>query len=443
MRNACAANLTTARVAHYANKGKQPQYFQFSVFTFQLSVLKMLNTEDIRKEFPILEQKIHSKPLVYLDNAATTQKPQCVIDSLSNVYTTMNANVHRGVHHLSQLATEAMEHARGTVKEFIGAAHNHEIIFTRGTTESINLVASSFGGTFLRRDDEIIISTMEHHSNIVPWQMLRDRMGITLRIIPLTDDCRLDIEAYKALFGERTRLVSVTHVSNVLGVTNPVKEIIEIAHSHSVPVLIDGAQSTPHIEVNMQELDADFFAFSGHKVYAPTGIGVLYGKEKWLDAMQPYHGGGEMIKSVSFEKTTYNELPYKFEAGTPDYAGIIALGKALEWVHCKGIENIAAHEHSLTRYAVEQLRKIEGMRIFGTPDAAAVSFLVGDIHPADMGTILDHLGIAVRTGHHCAQPLMEHLGIPGTVRASFAAYNTMEEVDTLAKGIERAAKMFA
>ena len=418
-------------------------YQQISPFTFHHSALTMSNPEEIRKEFPILEQTVYGKPLVYLDNAATTQKPQCVIDAQSEVYTTINANVHRGVHHLSQVATEAMEHARNTVKEFIGAAHSHEIIFTRGTTESINLVASSFGGTFLKSGDEVIISTMEHHSNIVPWQMLRDRTGITLRIIPLKDDCTLDIEAYKGLFNERTRLVSVTHVSNVLGITNPVKEIVEIAHSHNVPVLIDGAQSTPHIKVDMQELDADFFAFSGHKVYAPTGIGVLYGKEKWLNAMQPYHGGGEMIKSVSFEKTTYNELPYKFEAGTPDYTGIIALGKALEWVTEKGIENIAAHEHMLTQYAVEQLQKIDGMRIFGKPDGAAVSFLVGDIHPADMGTILDRLGIAVRTGHHCAQPLMDYLGIPGTVRASFAVYNTKEEVDILVKGIERAAIMFA
>lgn len=403
----------------------------------------MLNTDEIRKEFPILGQKVHGKPLVYLDNAATTQKPQCVIDAISEVYCTINANVHRGVHHLSQVATEAMEQARTKVKEFIGAANRHEIIFTRGTTESINLVASSFGGTFLKSGDEVIISSVEHHSNIVPWQLLCERIGISLRIIPLTAECRLDIEAYKGLFSERTKLVSVAHVSNVLGVTNPVKEIIDIAHNHGVPVLVDGAQSTPHIKVNMQELDADFFAFSGHKVYAPTGIGVLYGKEKWLDAMQPYHGGGEMIKSVHFEKTTFNELPYKFEAGTPDYTGIIALGKALEWVESKGIENIAAHEHELTRYAVEQLRGIEGMRIFGEPDGAAVSFLVGDIHPADLGTILDHLGIAVRTGHHCAQPLMELLGIPGTVRASFAAYNTKEEVDTLIKGIGRAVKMFA
>lgn len=403
----------------------------------------MLNTEDIRKEFPILERTVYGKPLVYLDNAATTQKPQCVIDTLDRVYTTLNANVHRGVHRLSQEATEAMENARNTVRDFIGAEHSHEIIFTRGTTESINLVASSFGGTFLKSGDEVILSSVEHHSNIVPWQLLRDRIGVVLRVIPLTAECSLDVAAYREMFNERTRLVSVAHVSNVLGVTNPVKEIIDIAHSHNVPVLVDGAQSAPHLKVDMKALDADFFAFSGHKVYAPTGIGVLYGKEKWLTAMQPYHGGGEMIKSVSFEKTTYNELPYKFEAGTPDYAGIIALGKALEWVTEKGIEDIAAHEQMLTLYAVEQLREIEGMRIFGQPDGAAVSFLVGDIHPADMGTILDHLGIAVRTGHHCAQPLMDILGVPGTVRASFAAYNTKEEIDILVKGIERAARMFS
>lgn len=402
----------------------------------------MLDTDNIRKEFPILQQSVYGKPLVYLDNAATTQKPQCVVESIVNTYTTCNANVHRGVHHLSQVATEAMEQARGTVKSFIGAAYNHEIIFTRGTTESINLVATSLGSTF-SAGDEIIISTMEHHSNIVPWQQLCDRTGAKLRIIPITARCHLDIDAYRTLINDKTRLVSVAHVSNVLGVTNPIKEIIDIAHSHGVPVLVDGAQSTPHIKVNMQELDADFFAFSGHKIYAPTGIGVLYGKEQLLNAMPPYHGGGEMIKTVRFEKTTFNELPYKFEAGTPDYVGAIALGKALEWINSIRIENIAAHEKALTQYAIEQLRTIEGMRIIGEPDGAAISFLVGNIHPADLGAILDRLGIAIRTGHHCAQPLIDHLGIPGTVRASFAAYNTREEVDTLIKGIERAAKMFA
>lgn len=403
----------------------------------------MFNPQEIRKDFPILSRQVYGKPLIYLDNAATTQKPKYVIDAISNAYCTINANVHRGVHHLSQVATEEFEQARRIVQNFLGAAHSHEIIFTRGTTESINLVASSFGNTFLKEGDEVIISTMEHHSNIVPWQMLRDRIGISLRIIPLTHDAKLDIEAYKSLFNERTKLVSITHVSNVMGVTNPVEECIEIAHSHNVPVLIDGAQSAPHIKTEVQTLDADFFVMSGHKVYAPTGIGVLYGKEKWLNAMQPYHGGGEMIQTVRFEKTTYNELPYKFEAGTPDYVGAIALGKALEWVTTIGIENIAAHEQMLTRYAVERLREIPAMRIFGEPDGAAVSFLVGDIHPADLGTILDHLGIAIRTGHHCAQPLIDHFGIPGTVRASFAAYNTKEEVDILIEGIKRAVKMFA
>ena len=403
----------------------------------------MLNIEDIRKEFPILDTQIYNKPLVYLDNAATTQKPKCVIDTISNIYSTMNSNVHRGIHHLSQVATTAMENSRETVRDFIGAKHSHEIIFTRGTTESINLVASSFGNTFLKDGDEIIISTMEHHSNIVPWQLLHARTGVKFRVIPLIDNCKLDMEAYQDMFNEKTRLVSITHVSNVLGSTNPIKKIIDIAHSHDVPVLVDGAQSIPHKNINVQELDADFFAFSGHKIYGPTGVGVLYGKEIWLDAMQPYNGGGEMIKSVRFEKTSFNELPYKFEAGTPDYVGIIALGKALEWVKSLGIENIAAHEHELTRYAVEQLKTIPNMQIFGEPDGAAISFLVGDIHPADIGTILDRLGIAIRTGHHCAQPLIEHLGIPGTARASFAVYNTKEEIDILIQGLNRAVRMLS
>ena len=403
----------------------------------------MYNIDDIRRQFPVLEEKIYGKELTYLDNAATTQKPKCVIDAMSEVYLKYNANVHRGVHHLSQVATEKFETARESVRRFIGAEKSCEIIFTRGTTESINLVASSFGGSFLHKDDEVIISTMEHHSNIVPWQMLSEQTGIKLRIVPLNDDCSLNIEAYKELFNVHTRLVSITHVSNVLGITNPVKDIIDIAHSHNVPVLIDGAQSVPHTKIDVQALDADFFVFSGHKIYAPTGIGVLYGKEKWLDRMRPYHGGGEMIKTVRFEKTTYNELPYKFEAGTPDYAGAIALGKALEWVGGIGIEAIAAHERELTRYTVERLKEIPAARIFGNPDGAAVSFLIGDIHPADLGTILDRLGIAIRTGHHCAQPLIDHLGIPGTVRASFAAYNTREEVDRLIAGIVRAAYMFA
>ena len=402
----------------------------------------MYDVNEIRKEFPILKQSVYGKPLIYLDNAATTQKPRCVIDAITEAYTNVNANVHRGVHFLSQKATEQYEEARATVRRFINARHAHEVIFTRGTTESINLVASSFGETFLTAGDEVIISTMEHHSNIVPWQLLAERKGIKLRIIPLTADARLDKEAYTALFNEKTRLVSITHTSNVMGVTNPVKEYIDIAHSHNVPILIDGAQSVPHKRVDVQELDADFLVFSGHKIYGPTGIGVLYGKEELLNRMQPYQGGGEMIQTVRFEKTTFNELPYKFEAGTPDYVGAIALAKALDYVTSIGVEKIAAHEQQLTLYTLEQLREIPAMRIFGKPDGAAISFLVGDIHPADLGTLLDRLGIAIRTGHHCAQPLIDHFGIPGTVRASFAMYNTQEEADILIAGIKRVIKMF-
>ena len=402
----------------------------------------MYDVNEIRKEFPILKQSVYEKPLIYLDNAATTQKPRCVIDAITEAYTNVNANVHRGVHFLSQKATEQYEEARATVRRFINARHAHEVIFTRGTTESINLVASSFGETFLTAGDEVIISTMEHHSNIVPWQLLAERKGIKLRIIPLTADARLDKEAYTALFNEKTRLVSITHTSNVMGVTNPVKEYIDIAHSHNVPILIDGAQSVPHKRVDVQELDADFLVFSGHKIYGPTGIGVLYGKEELLNKMQPYQGGGEMIQTVRFEKTTFNELPYKFEAGTPDYVGAIALAKALDYVTSIGVEKIAAHEQQLTLYTLEQLREIPAMRIFGNPDGAAISFLVGDIHPADLGTLLDRLGIAIRTGHHCAQPLIDHFGIPGTVRASFAMYNTQEEADILIAGIKRVIKMF-
>ena len=402
----------------------------------------MYDVSEIRKDFPILGQTVYGKPLIYLDNAATTQKPQCVIDAITEAYTNVNANVHRGVHFLSQKATEQYEAARLTVRSFINAKHPHEVIFTRGTTESINLVAYSFGETFLSEGDEVIVSTMEHHSNIVPWQLLAERKGIRLRVIPLTSDARLDIDAYKALFSEKTRLVSITHTSNVLGVTNPVKEFIEIAHSHNVPVLIDAAQSIPHKKVDVQELDADFLVFSGHKIYGPTGIGVLYGKEELLNRMKPYQGGGEMIQTVRFEKTTFNELPYKFEAGTPDYVGAMALAKALDYVTAIGIENIAAHEQMLTRYTLERLQQIPGMRIFGNPDGSAISFLVGDIHPADLGTLLDRLGIAIRTGHHCAQPLIDHFGIPGTVRASFAMYNTTEEADILIAGITRVMKMF-
>ena len=402
----------------------------------------MFDPYEIRGEFPILQREVYGKKLIYLDNAATTQKPLCVIEAITEAYTNVNANVHRGVHFLSQKATEQYEDARETVRAFINARHRHEIIFTRGTTESINLVAASFGETFLQSGDEVIISAMEHHSNIVPWQLLVERLGIKLRVIPLTADAKLDKEAYRALFNEKTRIVSITHTSNVMGVTNPVKEFIDIAHENNVPVLIDGAQSVPHKKVDVQELDADFFVFSGHKIYGPTGIGVLYGKEEFLNRMKPYQGGGEMIQTVRFEKTTFNELPYKFEAGTPDYVGAIALAKALDFVSSIGIDVVAAHEQQLTRYALEQLKEIPGMRIFGEPDGAAISFLVGDIHPADLGTLLDRLGIAIRTGHHCAQPLIDHFGIPGTVRASFAIYNTREEVDALIAGINRVAKMF-
>ena len=402
----------------------------------------MPEINEIRKEFPILGEKVYGKQLVYLDNAATTQKPECVIDTIGEVYRTINSNVHRGVHHLSAVATERMEEARRIVQKFVGARHSSEIIFTRGTTESINLVAASFGST-LKAGDEVILSALEHHSNIVPWQLLRERTGIGLRIAPLNENGSIDIEAFKRLFTSRTRLCSIAHVSNVLGVTNPVEEIIGIAHGHGVPVLVDGAQSTPHTRIDLAALDADFFAFSGHKAYGPTGVGVLYGKEELLEMMPPYHGGGEMIKNVTFEKTTFNELPFKFEAGTPDYVGIIALGRALQWISDTGIENIAEHERALTRYTLEQLKAIPSIRIFGKPDNAAISFLAGNIHPADLGTILDKLGIAIRTGHHCAQPLMDYLGIPGTVRASFAVYNTKEEVDIFIKGVERAIKMFA
>ena len=398
----------------------------------------------IRKDFPILGRTVYGRPLVYLDNAATTQKPRCVVDAITEEYYSVNANVHRGVHFLSQQATELHEAARETVRRFINARSTNEIVFTRGTTESINLLASSFGEACMTEGDEIIVSTMEHHSNIVPWQLLRERRGIVIRVIPMSDDGRLLLDEYERLFNERTRLVCVAHVSNVLGTVNPVRQMIATAHAHGVPVLVDGAQSVPHMAVDVQALDADFYAFSGHKVYGPTGVGVLYGKEKWLDCLPPYQGGGEMIQHVSFERTTFNELPYKFEAGTPDYIGTHALATALDYVSNLGMKDIEAYEHELTRYATERLQAIEGMRIFGTtPDKGSViSFLVGDIHHFDLGTLLDRLGIAVRTGHHCAQPLMERLGIEGTVRASFSFYNTREEVDALVAGIERVRKMF-
>lgn len=402
------------------------------------------NIEQIRQDFPILNETVHKHQLVYLDNAATTQKPLSVIKKIEEGYTRQNANVHRGVHFLSQMATEAHEDARKTVQNFLGAEHSHEIIFTRGTTESINLVAYSFGETFLKEGDEIIVSEMEHHSNIVPWQLLRTRKNIIIKVIPFNEKGELDLDVYASLFTERTRLVAVNHVSNVLGTINPVEDIIKTAHSHNVPVLIDGAQSVPHISVNVKDLDVDFYVFSGHKIYGPTGIGVLYGKEKWLDAMVPYQGGGEMIAQVSFENTTFNELPYKFEAGTPDFIGSTALAEAIRYVQNIGMEEIATYETYLLNYATEKLRNLGDIRIFGTSEhkSAVISMQVGDIHHYDIGTLLDKLGIALRTGHHCAQPIMKHFGIEGTLRASFALYNTTEEIDALIAGIERVKKLF-
>lgn len=404
-----------------------------------------INTTKIRSQFPILEEKIYNKPLIYFDNGATTQKPQCVIERINYAYEHLNANIHRGVHYLSQKATEEHEAARSTVAEFLGATKREEIIFTRGTTEAINLVAFSFGEAFCTAGDEIIVSVMEHHSNIVPWQMLCERKGMTLKVIPMNEKGELKIDEFKRLLNDKTKIVSVTHVSNVLGTVNPVKEIIEIAHKKNIPVLIDGAQAVPHIPVNVQELDADFYVFSGHKIYGPTGIGALYGKEKWLNAIPPYQGGGEMIQTVSFAKTTYNELPFKFEAGTPDYVGSTAMAVALKYVSDIGIDKIARYEHNLTEYATKRLMEIDGMRIIGNADrkSSVVSFLVGNIHPYDIGMLLDKLGIAVRTGHHCAQPLIDSLNIPGTVRASFAFYNTKEEIDTFISSLKRVVQMLS
>lgn len=413
-----------------------------------------MNISDIRKDFPILSRTIYGKPLVYLDNAATTQKPLCVLDAMRDEYLNVNANVHRGVHWLSQQATELHEAARETVRRFINAKSTSEIVFTRGTTEGLNLVAATFGEAFMNEGDEVIVSTMEHHSNIVPWQLLAQRKGIKLRVIPMKDDFTLDMEAYEKLFNEKTKFVSVAHVSNVLGTVNPVEKIISIAHEHGVPVMVDGAQSAPHFAVDMQKMDCDFFVFSGHKMYGPTGVGVLYGKEKWLEKLPPYQGGGEMIEHVSFEKTTFEKPPLKFEAGTPDYIATNGLAKAIDYITAIGMDQIQQHETELTRYALEQLQGIENMRIFGpvpdssrngamaAPHDAVISFLVGNIHPMDLGTLLDQLGIAVRTGHHCAQPLIDRLGVLGTVRASFALYNTKEEIDTLVEGIRRVSKMF-
>ncbi len=404
----------------------------------------MYNIQKVRDDFPILSRTVYDRPLVYLDNAATTQKPLCVLDAMRDEYLNVNANVHRGVHYLSQQATDLHEAARETVRRFINAPKTEEIIFTRGTTESINLVVSSFCEEFMGEGDEVIVSVMEHHSNIVPWQLQAAKRGIALKVIPIDDSGNLLMDEYEKLFSDRTKIVSVAHVSNTLGTVNPVKDIVRIAHEHGVPVMVDGAQSTPHFKVDVQDLDCDFFAFSGHKIYGPTGVGVLYGKEEWLDRLPPYQGGGEMIESVSFERTVFERLPFKFEAGTPDYVATHGLATALNYVSALGMDNIAAHERELTAYCMEQMQTIPGIRLFGTtPDKdAVVSFLVGDIHHLDMGTLLDRLGIAVRTGHHCAQPVMDRLGVQGVVRASFALYNTKEEIDALVSGVKIVATMF-
>ena len=405
----------------------------------------------IRKDFPILSRMVYDRPLVYLDNAATTQKPLCVLDKMREEYLNVNANVHRGVHWLSQQATELHEGARETVRKFINAKSVNEIVFTRGTTEGLNLIASSFSEAFMQEGDEVIVSTVEHHSNIVPWQLQQPRKGIVLKVIPMDDNGAMDLQAFEKMISQKTKIVSIPHVSNVLGTINPVEEVIRIAHEHNIPVVVDGAQSTPHFKVDMQQLDCDFFVFSGHKVYGPTGIGVLYGKEAWLDKLPPYQGGGEMIEHVSFEKSTFERPPLKFEAGTPDYIATTGLATALDYVSALGMDAIQKHEEELTRYAISQLQMIEGMKLFGVPSHAdvtrlhhdaVISFQLRDIHHMDMGTLLDRLGIAIRTGHHCAQPLMNRLGVLGTSRASFALYNTKEEVDALVAGIKRISTMF-
>lgn len=395
-----------------------------------------------REDFPILTQLVYNKPLVYFDNAATTQKPLYVIDALSDYYKTINSNIHRGVHCLSQQATEEFEIARKAVQNFIHAAHDYEVIFTRGATESINLVAASFGRTYIQAGDEIIISEMEHHSNIVPWQFLCEDRGAKLKVLPFDEKGELYLDKLEELITPKTKIIAITHVSNTLGTINPVKEIIRIAHGHGIPVMLDGAQAVAHGAVDVQDLDCDFYCFSGHKMYAPMGIGVMYGKERWLNEMKPYQGGGEMISTVTFEKTTYNELPFKFEAGTPAVGDVIGLRKAIEYMQRTGIQRIADYEQELLRYGTQELLKIKDLRIIGQAHKAAViSFLVGNIHPYDMGVLLDHQGVAVRTGHHCTQPIMDHFGIPGTVRASFALYNTKEEIDTLVRAVDKAAQM--
>jgi cysteine desulfurase/selenocysteine lyase len=403
-----------------------------------------LDIKAIRADFPILSRTIYDRPLVYFDNAATSQKPRCVVEAIEKVYYNQNANIHRGVHYLSQRATEAHEEARKTVQSFINAASSNEIVFTRGTTEAINLIASSFGETFCQAGDEILITGMEHHANIVPWQLLRDRVGIVLKVIPFNECGELDMHAFHSLLSDKTKLVSVTHISNVLGTVNPVAKIITESHAKGIPVLVDGAQAVSHQKVDVQALNADFYVFSGHKMYGPNGIGVLYGKEEWLEKLPPYHGGGEMIATVTYNKTTYAELPFKFEAGTPDYVGSVALAEAIRYMQRLGLDEIGKYEQQLLEHATSGLMKIDGMRIFGTANekASVISFLVRDIHHFDMGTLLDRLGIAVRTGHHCAMPLMHTLGIEGTVRASFAFYNTEAEIDTLIAAVDRVQKMF-
>ena len=403
-----------------------------------------MDINKIRNDFPILHRTVYGKPLIYLDNTATTQKPRCVVEKIAEEYYNVNANIHRGVHYLSQQATEAHENARRTVQRFLNAGKPEEIIFTRGTTESINLIASSFTCEYLSPGDEVILSAMEHHSNIVPWQIQAARHDIAIKVIPVNETGELDMETFKKLFSAKTRLVSVTHISNVLGTINPVEEIINISHRHNVPVLIDGAQAVAHQKVDVRALDADFYAFSGHKIYGPTGIGILYGKEKWLDRIPPYQGGGEMIASVSFEKTKFNDLPFKFEAGTPDYIGSTALAVALDYVNSIGLTEIAGYENKLLHHASERFKAIEGLHIYGQSPhkSSLLSFLVNNIHHYDMGLLLDRLGIAVRTGHHCAEPLMHALGIEGTVRASFAFYNTIEEIDALAAAVQKITSMF-
>ena len=404
----------------------------------------MYDIRKVREDFPILSREVYGKPLVYLDNAATTQKPLCVLDAMREEYLNVNANVHRGVHYLSQQATDLHEAAREKVRQFINAAKTEEIIFTRGTTEAINLVASSFCENQMKEGDEVLVSDMEHHSNIVPWQLQAMKRGIVVKHLPIDDKGCLDLSTFNAHLSSKTKLVSIAHVSNVLGTVNDVKRIVEMAHACGIPVLVDGAQSAPHMKIDVQAIGCDFFAFSGHKMYGPTGVGVLYGKEEWLEKLPPYQGGGEMIDKVTWEKTTFERLPFKFEAGTPDYVATHGLATAIDYLCSVGLDNIEAHEQELTRYCMEQLKTIDGLRIFGEAEHkdAVVSFLVGDIHHLDMGTLLDRLGIAVRTGHHCAQPLMDRLGISGTVRASFALYNTKEEIDVLVAGIRRVSQMF-